>query len=82
MTALAALAGVLAFGGLALAALSFRPVPVTERDRVLLPRVDSRARRRVVAAAAAFLAALVLTRWPVAAIAAAGAGWAAAEVGG
>lgn len=80
MTALAALAGVLVFGGLAFAVLSLRPVPVTERNRIRLPRLDSRARHRVVAAVAAFLAALVLTRWPVAAIAAAGAGWVAAGI--
>ena len=82
MNALAALAGFLTIGGLAVAALSVRPVPITEHNPVHLPRLDARARRRAIAAAAAFLVALVLTRWPVAAVGAAGAGWVAAGVQG
>ena len=76
MTPLAALAGFLTIGGLAFAALSLRPVPVAERVRPHLPVVDERTRRRAVLAVAAFLIALVLTRWPVAALAAGTAGWA------
>lgn len=75
MIALAALAGFLAFGGLAVAVSSVRAVPVAEREPIRLPQVDARARRRAAVAVAAFLAALFLTRWPIAAVGAAGAGW-------
>lgn len=82
MTALAALAGFLVVGGLAIAVSSVRPVPVTTHQPAHRPRPDARTRRRAVVATAAFLAALVLTRWPVAAIAAAAAGWVAAGMQG
>jgi tight adherence protein B len=77
-----ALAGFLVVGGLAVAVSSLRPVPASARELAHVPRPDARTRRRAVVAAGAFLAALVLTRWPVAAFAAAGAGWMAAGMQG
>ncbi len=76
VSALAALCGVLVAGGLWLAASSWRPVARTSRTG----RSPSRTRfvverDRVIAAAGAGVVVLVFTRWPVAALGAAGAGW-------
>jgi tight adherence protein B len=75
VTAIAALCGLLVVGGTWLALASWRPVPVAPgrptRDR----SGESLLRRRTVVAASAGLAVLVITRWPVAAIAAAVVGW-------
>ncbi|MAT06898.1 MAG: pilus assembly protein TadB [Acidimicrobiaceae bacterium] len=75
MTALAALAGFLAVGGLALALMSWRPVPDERRAYTRSLAWDHRTRRRVALAAAGFLVTIVVTRWPVAAVAAGVAGW-------
>jgi tight adherence protein B len=81
VSALAALCGVLVAGGLWLAASSWSPVARASRAG----RSPSRARfvlerDRVLAAAGAGVVVLVLTRWPVAALGAAGAGWAIAAL--
>ena len=81
MTALAALCGALIAGGLWLALASWRPVPAPIAERQ--PTVRARAafeRDRVIAAGGAGLLVLILTRWPVAAIGAAVAGWAIAAM--
>jgi Flp pilus assembly protein TadB len=81
VTALAALCGALVVGGLWLAMSSWRPVPVTKTARQ--PQAPASAlleRDRVIAAVGAGLLVLVLTRWPVAAIGAAVAGWSIAAM--
>ena len=75
MTALAALAGAATVGGIWLVLASWRPVPSTPRGAPTR-RLDSLDRRRVAAAAAGALVALVVTRWPIAAVAGAAIGWA------
>ena len=78
MTALAALAGFLTVGGLAVAALSLRAGPGRPNATHSSSRRSTIASAvALVVAAAAFLAALVLTRWPIAALAAGVAGWVA-----
>ena len=77
MTAAASLAGLLVVGGLWLAVTSRRPVPVARRQRARGPSTDITQRRLLVGLAVA-LAALVTTRWPVAAGVAGVAAWAAA----
>lgn len=74
MTALAALAGALAAGGLWVALTALRPVPVRPRRRrqASRPMVD---RNRVAVAGGAGLLVLVVSRWPVAAAGASAAGW-------
>src|SRR5690606_2977763 len=76
MTLLAAMSGALCLGGLFLAVTSWRPVPVSTHPGIRLDRLSGPEARRVVAAAAGALVALVITRWPIAAIAGALAGWA------
>lgn len=81
MTALAALAGLMVVGGALLAAFSWRPVPVVERQ----PRTrswDPLLRRRALVAGAAFMVTLVVSRWPIAAVAAAVGGWVVAGMEG
>ena len=81
VTALAALCGALVVGGLWLAASSWRPVPVTRTERQPHARASTLLERdRVIAAVGAGLLVLVLTRWPVAAIGAAVAGWSIAAM--
>lgn len=77
MTALAALCGALVAGGMWLAVSAIRPVPVRPGPsrpawRIRLAALDT---ARLAVAAAVGLLALVLTRWPVAAIGAAIGGW-------
>lgn len=69
MTAIAALAGLLVVGGLWVVAFSWRPVQVSSRPRARRSRTGIHQRRLVVGLAAA-LVTLVITRWPVAAVAA------------
>lgn len=76
MTIVAALAGVLAVGGLWLAVTSWRPVPVPDGAERRVARFDRIDRRRLAAVAVGALVALVITRWPIAAAAGGGAGWA------
>lgn len=76
MTVLAAFAGLLIVGGLWLAVTSWRPVPVTEREPTPTKRLDDVDRRRLAAVAAGALLAVVITRWPIAAFAGGGIGWA------
>jgi len=75
VTVLAALAGVLSVAGVWVVVTSWRPVPARERDRSRRSVLDRLDRRRVLGAAAGGLVLLVLTRWPVAALAGAALGW-------
>ena len=75
MTVLAAFAGLCTVGGLWLAATSWRPIPVAEREATRWAVLDRFDRRRLVAGVVGGLVVLVLTRWPVAAAAGAGLGW-------
>ena len=75
MTVLAALAGVMSVAGVWVVVTSWRPVPARERDRSRRSVLDRLDRRRVLGAAAGGLVLLVLTRWPVAALAGAALGW-------
>lgn len=75
MTALAALAGALVAGGSWLAVTSWRPQAIPARRPKRGAGLDRQSRQRLVACVAAGLVALVVTRWPVAAIAAGVAGW-------
>lgn len=81
MTILAALCGLLFVGGLWLVVTSWKPVPVTPKVHSARA-ADPLLRSRVLAAAGGALAILVVTRWPVAAIAAAAGGWFAAGASG
>jgi tight adherence protein B len=75
MSVIAAVAGVLVFGGVWLAFSSWRPVPVDAGTT--MPRKVWRVDHvRLTAAAACSLLVLVVTRWPVAALAGGGIGWA------
>ncbi len=77
MTALAALAGLLVVGGLWVSMTSWRPVP--RRERVRQPqKAAGRHQTRLIAALSGALITLVITRWVVAAIAAAAIAWVAA----
>lgn len=76
MNALTALCGALVAGGLWLAVMSLRPVPVAPR-RPLVERRWPVDRTRIVAAFGAGLVVLVTSRWPVAAIGAGVAVWVA-----
>jgi Flp pilus assembly protein TadB len=78
MTVLAALAGLLTVGGIWLAVTSWRPVRVIDRTEPVVSRFDRIDSRRLVAVAAGGFLALVLTRWPIAAVAGGGLGWAIA----
>lgn len=80
VSALAALCGALVGAGLWLAVVSLRPspVPVRRPHRRLLRRWKRRRRNQLVAAAGLGVVALVVTRWPVAALGAGVAGWVAA----
>jgi tight adherence protein B len=81
VTALAALCGALVVGGLWLAMSSWRPVPVARTGRQPNGRASALLERdRVIAAVGAGLLVLVFTRWPVAAIGAAVAGWSIAAM--
>ena len=81
VTALAALCGALVVGGLWLAMSSWRPVPVAKTERHTQARASALLERdRVISAVGAGLLVLVLTRWPVAAIGAAVAGWSIAAM--
>jgi len=81
VTALAALCGALVVGGLWLAMSSWRPVPVVKTERQAQARASALLERdRVIAAVGSGLLVLVLTRWPVAAIGAAVAGWSIAAM--
>jgi tight adherence protein B len=81
VTALAALAGFLTVGGLCFAAISWRPVPVVVREKTT--RTDGRVdQRRLLIAVAATLATLVVTRWPIAAVAGGVAAWTIAGTAG
>lgn len=71
MTAAAALSGVLFAVGLWTAAASWRPVPVHEHSRWS----RSFDPRRLAAAGGGALALLLVTRWPVAAVAGSAIGW-------
>lgn len=81
MTAVAALAGLLIVGGLWLVASSWRPARVASRPRVRPSSAGVHQRRLVVGVAAA-LVTLVITRWPVAAVAAGAAAGAVAGSSG
>ncbi|MGH9188211.1 MAG: pilus assembly protein TadB, partial [Acidimicrobiales bacterium] len=72
MTALAALAGLLAVGGLMLAVSGVRPAPVASRRPTRSWEVDP---AQLVAAVALAAVVLLVTRWPVAAVAAGLGGW-------
>ena len=80
MTLWAALAGAVCAAGIWLVATSWRPVPTT----LALPRTrritDPLLKQRVLAAAGGLVVVLVITRWPVAAIAGAAIGWAAVGI--
>jgi len=78
MTLVAALSGALVLGGLWLAVTSWRPVPEPPAQGRLLDRLSDLEARRVIAAVVGALVALVVTRWPIAAIAGALVGWALA----
>lgn len=78
MTVLAGFAGMLVAGGAWLAAVSWRPVVVTRSNGGWAARFGSLDVSRVATAAGCGLLALVLTRWPIAALAAAVGGWVAA----
>ena len=80
MSALAAFCGALVGAGLWLAVISLRPAPVPARHprRQIGARWDRRRRNQLAAAAGLGVLALVLTRWPVAALGAGTAGWVAA----
>jgi tight adherence protein B len=82
MTALAALAGFLIVGGFWVAVTSWRPVPIVPvQHRQKLP-VDPLRRSRILAAVGLAAVVLLVTRWPVAALAGAAVGWAVAGVQG
>lgn len=81
MTALASLSGLMVVGGVLLAVSSWRPVPVVDSQRRAW-HWDSLLRRRTIAAAAAFMVTLVVSRWPIAAVAAAVGGWVVAGMEG
>lgn len=82
MTVLAALAGLLTVGGIWLAVTSWRSVPATERAEPAVARFDRIDRHRLVAVAGGALLALVVTRWPIAAVAGGGIGWAVSGMKG
>lgn len=82
MTVLAALAGLLTVGGIWLTVTSWRSVPVIERAEPAVARFDRIDRRRLVAVAGGALLALVVTRWPIAAAAGGGIGWAISGIKG
>ena len=77
MTALAALAGAGIVGGLWLLLTGLRPVPPPTRSGRSM-HLAAKDRDRLAVAAVAGLGALVLTRWPVAAVAVGVVGWVAA----
>lgn len=71
MTILAGLAGGLVVAGIALLALELtRPAPLAGSPRRRRPRLTAAQRRRALTASAAGGVTLLLTRWPVAAVAA------------
>lgn len=82
MTVLAALCGLVTIGGIWFALTSWRPVPATERTPRVARRFDRVDRRRLVAVAAGALLVLVITRWPIAAVAGGGIGWVVSGMAG
>lgn len=80
-TALAGLCGALIVGGIMLVISGLKPAsnPTTTNAR---PPADPLRRRRMLVAAGTGLAVLLITRWPVAAIAGGAVGWAAAGLKG
>jgi Flp pilus assembly protein TadB len=80
VTVLAAVSGLLFVGGLGLALTSWRPEPVVERRAAVARRLGSVDRRGLTAATAGALLALVVTRWPIAALAGGVAGWAVSRM--
>ena len=81
MTALAAFAGLMVVGGLWVALSSWRPVPVID-GAARVRRFDRVDGRRLLAFAGGALLVLVVTRWPIAALAGGGVGWAVAGMEG
>lgn len=82
MTLLAALAGLVTVGGIWVAVTSWRPVPATERTPTVGGRFDHMASRRLVAVTAGATLAVMITRWPIAAVAGGGIGWLVSGVAG
>lgn len=82
MTVLAALCGLVTIAGIWFAIASWRPVPATERRPRPASPFDRVDRRRLVAVAAGALLVLVITRWPIAAVAGGGIGWVVSGMGG
>jgi tight adherence protein B len=80
MTALAAFCGLLVVGGIAIALASCKPVPIPTKPRRQVGPVDALRRRRIAAAIGTAIVALVITRWPVAALAGLAIGWTAAGI--
>jgi tight adherence protein B len=75
MTVWAAMAGAMAAGGIWLAITSWRPVPITSATPKTRRISDPLLKQRSIAAAVGLIAVLVITRWPVAAVAGAAIGW-------
>lgn len=81
MTSLAVLCGFLVVGGIFLAASGLREVPISPPRNPRKPRIDPVSPERAGAIVAAAVITLLLTRWPVAAIAVGGAVWFATSPG-
>ena len=80
-TALAGLCGILIVGGIMLAISGLKPAPNPTTTKARRP-ADPLRRRRMLVAAGTGLVVLLITRWPVAAIAGSAVGWAAAGLKG
>jgi Flp pilus assembly protein TadB len=80
MTILAGLCGALVVGGLWFAITGLIPVPIVEKPHRQPHTRDPRLNRRVATAAALAIGAFAFTRWPVAAVAGAAAGWVLAGI--
>ena len=80
MTVWAAIAGAMCAAGIWLLATSWRPVVITAATPRTRRITDPLIKQRVFAATGGLIVVLVITRWPVAAIAGAAIGWAAVEI--
>jgi len=81
VTVLAALSGLVTIGGIWLAITSWRPLPATERTPGVVRRFDRVDRRRRPRRRGGVVI-LVITRWPIAAVAGGGIGWVVSGLGG
>lgn len=81
-TALAGLCGLLIVGGIMLAISGLKPVPIATKPQTRRLPADPLRKRRMIAAAVGGFVVLVITRWPVAAIAGGAVGWGAAGMKG